>query len=563
MDACRVVFQPSNRKTECCTVLGTIIALGCAEKTHKKQIGRCQQTCALMIGCNQREDTSPLSRQIRDEVLSRKNQLLENSLPFYQARLFCAREPVLTQPEQRNRYIGLLLRVSTRLRISYFVAMGSVSPAEPGEPEAKRVRFNGPDSNGAAAEVIENEPEKATLQATDVVQLRFVHTASDLGSAGAAGPHEESLTAPAPFLHQIVHGLGVLGWRKLTVALYIHLPSFSYWIDSAGEPADPPQEKDGPPQEKDGPPQTDVPALLTPFIKAGLATSRTSFEATIADTKPPPLKNRVMSYEVAGKKYAVYKESFFETDADGALVKNEAFHDYHLRMASLMFLHIDGASFIDDEDPRWETFVVAEEEDGKPSSFVGYATTYPFSVLSKDDNNAMTFADRIRISQVLVAPLHQGRGHGRKILHAIYTIAKERNALEVTVEDPSLGFRLLRDVTDLKRSYEVGILNSQEGYEKEREEEVVAKLRKELMLTSGQARRCLEVHQLRYIDRQEEEQYKSYRLWVKRRLFKENYEILDNFDKEERKIKLAEIYDGLEKEYSDSIMRLKGRQPSG
>lgn len=434
--------------------------------------------------------------------------------------------------------------------------MGSVSPSETGEPDAKRVRFNAPEPNGRAEVTTENDPEKATLNATDVVQLRFVRTASDIAAGGAAGAHDDSLTAPAPFLHQIVHGLQVHGWRNLTVALYVHLPSLSYWIDSAGIAADPPQ-------EKDTPPQTDVPALITPFIKGGLVTSRSAFEAAIADTKAPPLKNRVLAYETGGKNYAVYKEAFFEHGEDGALVKNEAFHAYHLRMASLMFIHIDGASFIDDEDPRWEVFVVAEEEGDKPASFVGYATTYPFSMLTKDESNAMTFAHRIRISQVLVSPLHQGRGHGRKILHAIYKKAKERKALEVTVEDPSLGFRLLRDVTDLKRGYAAGLLNPDVAAPKEQEEEIIARLRKELALTVGQAKRCLEVHQLRHINRDDEEQYKKYRLWVKRRLFKENYEILDNFDKEERKVKLAEIYDGLEKEYLESITRLKGRQPSG
>lgn len=437
------------------------------------------------------------------------------------------------------------------------LAMASVSPNETGEPDAKRVRFNAPpEPNGSTEITTENDPEKATLNATDVVQLRFVSTVSDIAAEGAAGPHDNALTAPAPFLHQIVHGLKIHGWRSLTVALYVHLPSLSYWIDSAGEAADPPQ-------EKDAAPQTDVPALITPFIKGGIVSSRTVFEAAIADTKPLPLKNRVIAYETAGKKYAVYKEAFFDHAEDGTLMKNEAFHAYHLRMASLMFIHIDGASFIDDEDPRWETFVVAEEEDDKPVSFVGYATTYPFSVLTKDEHNAMNFAHRIRISQVLVSPLHQGRGHGRKILHAIYKKAEERNALEVTVEDPSLGFRLLRDVTDLKRSYAAGILSPDVASLKEQEEEVITKLRKDLALTVGQAKRCLEVHQLRHINRDDDDQYKKYRLWVKRRLFKENYEILDNFDKEERKVKLAEIYDGLEKEYFESIMRLKGRQPSG
>lgn len=418
--------------------------------------------------------------------------------------------------------------------------MGSLSPPEPADatgPDPKRVRFTPPSPKPSP---------KPSLPAMDVVRLHFVRTAADLDS-----PPDPAALLPAPYLHQIIPGLEVHGWRSLSVALHIHLPTFSFWIDASGAPAD----------ETDT--RTDVPALLSPFIKAGLSPSREAFQAAIADPKPLPLTNRVMDYEVAGAKFAVYKETFFRKGPDGELNKNEEFLDYHLRMASLMFLYIDGASFIDDSDPRWETFVVAELSDEKPVSFVGYATTYPFSVLSKDEEGGMTFADRIRVSQVLVSPLHQGCGHGRRMLHAIYAEAKDRKAMEVTVEDPSLGFRLLRDVADLKRSYEAGILKAEERCPKAEEEAVVERLRKELMLTAGQARRCLEVHQLKYIDLENDDEYKGYRLWVKRRLFKENYEVLDSFDKEERKVKLKEIYEGLENEYKGSIVRLKGRKPSG
>lgn len=424
--------------------------------------------------------------------------------------------------------------------------MGSPSPSE---PERKRVRFS---SNGNPATTEDEKPEKTTLQATDVVQLRFIHDASQIDSAGAAGPHPPSLTVHPPFLHQIFPNSVLHGWRSLTVAVYVHFPSLTYWIDSAGEEVD-----HG--IDDDATSVTDAPALLAPFVKGGLVASREEFEKVIEDAAAPRLTNRVAEYDKEERKFAIYKQSFFDRAEDGTMVKDDAFHDFHLRMSFLMFVYIDGASFIDDEDPRWEVFVTMEEMEGKSQCFVGYATIYQFSVLTKHGGGGMMFCDRIRISQVIISPLEQGRGHGSKLLHVIYKNAQSRNAMEVTVEDPSSGFRILRDVTDLKRAYSKNLLQPDFAMADKDEEETVSKLRKDLLLTAGQAKRCLEAHQLRFVDRQDEAQYKKYRLWVKRRLFKDNYEVLHTYDKEERKQKLSDIYEDFEKEYLTAIVRLQGK----
>lgn len=422
--------------------------------------------------------------------------------------------------------------------------MGSLSPSEPAR---KRVRFSG---NENSANTGDEKPEKTTLQATDVVQLRFIHSASQIDPAGAAGPHPSSLTVYPPYLHQIFPNSVVHGWCSLTVAVYVHLPSLTYWIDSAGEEANHDMDE--------GTAVTDPHALLAPFVKGGLVATRAEFEKVIEDTTVSPLTNCVAEYEKDGRKFAIYKQLFFTRTDDNVTVKDEAFHDFHLRMSFLMFVHIDGASFIDDEDPRWEVFVTMEEREGKSKVFVGYATIYNFSVMAMGENG-MAFHDRVRISQVIISPLEQGRGHGSKILHAVYSNAQARNAIEVTVEDPSSGFRVLRDVTDLKRAYSKGILQPDVAVPDEDGEPIVAKMRKDLLLTTGQAKRCLEVHQLRFVDREDATQYKKYRLWVKRRLFKDNYEVLHVFEKEERKQKLGDIYEDFEKEYLTDVVRLQGK----
>lgn len=419
--------------------------------------------------------------------------------------------------------------------------MGS---ADMSEPDRKRVRFDKPTKEAPASDAAPSDSEKkSTLRANDVVQLRFLLDASSGETLSAANPHPPHLTTRPTYLHQIIPNEEVHGWSDLTVAVYIHLPTLYIWIDQAGTEA-----------HED---RTDVSALLIPFVKHGLYSTRAQFLTAIASVPPLPLLNCVATYKRNGEAYAVFKESFYRTVEDGAIVKDIPFHNFHLRMAFLMFIHIDGASFIDHDDPRWEVFVSAKLTDGKPNNFVGYATIYPFSALTKRNGAHATFSERIRISQVFVSPLAQSSGHGSRLLSAVYSDAGLRNAMEITVEDPSSSFRVLRDVTDLKRCYVTSILDPSQDFNSDAEPTMVEAMRTKLLLTGGQARRCLEVHRLRYTNRKDETAYKRYRLWVKRRLYTENVEVLDQFEKDEKKEKLGEIYSNYEEEYLEAIKRLE------
>lgn len=56
---------------------------------------------------------------------------------------------------------------------------------------------------------------------------------------------------------------------------------------------------------------------------------------------------------------------------------------------------------------------------------VGLATVYKFYCYPD--------RTRLRVSQVLVPPPHQGKGIGRALLEAVYSIADSGNALDITV----------------------------------------------------------------------------------------------------------------------------------
>lgn len=464
--------------------------------------------------------------------------------------------------------------------------MGTSSAAE---PDRKRVRFGRESSNLTSAELHPNsELKNGALRANQVVQLRFIRSIDDISPDGAAGSHPDHLIAHPTYLHQIIPNEQVLGYSSVTAAIYIHQASLFTWIhthktllnqsseddlnpeiekdpnDDNNQSAQPESTKQNDNNNTESNPMlnttvTNVEALMAPFIKSGRFTTRGAYLEALETPYTMPLSNRVAKYEKDGRHYGIYKEKFFAPDDNGTPVKRDDFHAFHLRMAFLMFINIDGASFIDDDDPRWEVFVVAEEENDKPMAFIGYATTYPFSALRTTESKSITFAERIRISQVFISPLGQAKGHGSQLLQNIYNDAISRNAVEVTVEDPSLGFRLLRDVTDLRLCYERGLLDPSKPLTMDEESELVEKLRTSLLLTLGQAKRCLEVHQLRHTDKDNEDSYKKYRLWVKRRLFKENLEVLDQYDTEERKKKLAEIFEDYEKEYTEAIKRINAR----
>lgn len=451
------------------------------------------------------------------------------------------------------------------------------------EPERKRVRFDGQRSSTSSGSSAGQRFKRAALSARDTVQLRFVHTDEDVHQLGASANHPSSLTARPSFLHQIIPDEMVYGYRRAVIAVYIHLRSLTHWIDSDLDhrtDRSPPLPKSakralsatGAHSSPDRFSPTDVKALITPFVKAGLVDSHIKFLSAVQSPFQMPLSNRIATYSVGSKSFAVYKEKLFESDQNGIFIKRTAFHDFHRRMAFFMFVSIDGASFIDDEDPRWEIFVTAKLDNDEPSTFIGYATTYPFSAMTrtKSESNGtkagesagskprfnISFVDRIRISQVAIVPIFQRQGHGARLLEAIYQDALSRRALEVTVEDPSKAFRVVRDVTDLQRAYQSEVLPSNRPLPYGEETTAIQALRTKLLLTLTQARRCLEVHQLRFVDRENEDSYKKYRLWVKRRLMNENYEELMQFEAQLRKEKLGQLYEDYEGEYATAVRRI-------
>ena len=114
----------------------------------------------------------------------------------------------------------------------------------------------------------------------------------------------------------------------------------------------------------------------------------------------------------------------------------------HRRMEPLLLFFIDAASAIDAEDPCWEFLLCTVTEGDGGVRVVGLATVYAFYVYPDQR--------RFRLSQAFVMPGDQGKGIGSAIVDAVFEVAKERNVVDITLEDPTDDFRRLRDRKDLK-----------------------------------------------------------------------------------------------------------------
>lgn len=141
---------------------------------------------------------------------------------------------------------------------------------------------------------------------------------------------------------------------------------------------------------------------------------------------------------------------------------------------------------------------------------VGYSTIYMYY--------AYPHNLRPRISQLLVLPPFQGIGIGAQFIETVYNKFKgDPKVVDITVEDPSDDFRRIRNYVDAKLCVnlpEFAPNRLKEGFTKDMIE--AAKL--QFKINPRQCRTVYEILRLNATNRNDLEEYKSYRLCVKARL---------------------------------------------
>ncbi|KAJ3126542.1 histone acetyltransferase 1 [Nowakowskiella sp. JEL0407] len=224
------------------------------------------------------------------------------------------------------------------------------------------------------------------------------------------------------------------------------------------------------------------------------------------------------------------------------------FKQYHRRMQLFLLWYIDGVNFLKEDEP-WE-FVVAYEKRMRGSNpmytFIGYTSFYSF----------FYFPDkkRVQISQFIILPPFQRKGHAGEMYNNLYNLLLARQEVaEIGVEQPNDDFMDMRDKNDMERLFKDGVF---EGVTAPVGPEFVEKIHKKYKLYLGQAERCVEIGLLRNCKRNVKSAYKAYRIFVKARIYRKQMNGIQEFSAQEKKDKLAEVYQALEEDYMEVLNRL-------
>lgn len=258
------------------------------------------------------------------------------------------------------------------------------------------------------------------VRANDVLTFHLVDEADQIERP------EGGMTFPPSYTHQVFReDETIRGYEGLKIDVWLHATTMHAFVDVRYDRKMP---AFGSITEQ----PDDVVALLKDKWPCGFTRDPSEFKAQCATSGGAKLGAFGQVVAGAGGKAEVLHARF----------SDERVREIHARMEPLILYLIDGSSFIDLDDDRWELLLLIEKS-GDTERIAGYSTLYKFYA---HPNSA-----RIRLSQVVIFPPFQGRGYGSTLIEATHTIAASSQALDVTVEDPTVDLQRLRDVHDLKR----------------------------------------------------------------------------------------------------------------
>ncbi|KND02790.1 histone acetyltransferase catalytic subunit HAT1 [Spizellomyces punctatus DAOM BR117] len=324
------------------------------------------------------------------------------------------------------------------------------------------------------------------------------------------------------------------GYQNLKIKLYYAAGSLATYV---GISYDNRRESNGSQQPDD------IMALLSEKLPPGFAVDYDEFMQTVQEDEKTfvPFGTKIHEFDSDGDvSYEVYKCNF----------KTPGFKEYHRRLQVFLLWFIEGASFLEENDERWEMVLLFErqkKDEKNIYSIVGYATYYPF----------FHYPDRkrMRISQFIILPPYQARGLGERLYKVLYNDFFQRSDVaEMTVEDPNEAFQDLRDKCDLSWLIEQDAFA---GLQPPVPGPTVKELATRFKLSKRQLERCMEMALLRNLKLKDKKAYQAYRMQVKRRIFRQNEEALMGLEKELRLEKLDETYVAVEEDHRRILERLK------
>ncbi|WFC98345.1 histone acetyltransferase [Malassezia yamatoensis] len=227
------------------------------------------------------------------------------------------------------------------------------------------------------------------------------------------------------------------------------------------------------------------------------------------------------------------------------------FKDWHARLQIMTLFYIEGASYIQNDEEKWEFYTIFERvstSDGEAFHFVGFTSLYRFW--------CWPGKTRLRLSQFLILPPYQRQAHGTELYNTVYDrMLADDDVCELAVEDPSEAFDGLRDACDLARlsKPQDPLLKAvvSQRLKPPVDRRFSENLRAQYKMAARQWARMLEIILLQHLDQTDIESAREYRLQVKKRLHLVNREVLQQLDRVQRLKKLHETFESVLEEYSE------------
>ncbi|KAF7813039.1 Histone acetyltransferase type B catalytic subunit [Senna tora] len=137
----------------------------------------------------------------------------------------------------------------------------------------------------------------------------------------------------------------------------------------------------------------------------------------------------------------------FNSEVVRMVVGKMATGHLYSRLIPLVLLLVDGSSPIDVTDPRWELYLLIQKKSDQQGEIqcrlIGFTAVYRF--FHYPDGS------RLRLSQILILPPYQHKGHGRYLLEVLSDVAISENVFDLTVEEPLDHFQHVRTCVDTLR----------------------------------------------------------------------------------------------------------------
>ncbi|WFD31461.1 histone acetyltransferase [Malassezia sp. CBS 17886] len=312
----------------------------------------------------------------------------------------------------------------------------------------------------------------------------------------------------------------------------------SAWAGTTQAPQEAPTQKTAAPAS--------APASTAPFSPPGVHVAAYARAPPTLTTRPS-----LGSLFSARKRQAPPRErSFHIFRADWT---TPGFRAWLSRAQIFTLFTIEGASYINEEEPNWEFYTVFERVPA-PHGFSWHAVAYTslYRFWSWQDRT------RLRLSQFLVLPPYQGQGHGAQLYATVFAQAlADAHICELTVEDPNEAFDRVRDRGDLARLQADPAVMSHIHIPVDRTWSEAARAR--CKMAPRQWARVVEMLQLQRLDAQDPAALRAYRLQVKARLYQVNREVLQQLPPAQQREKLQETFEAVVDEYAE----VTGMDPAG